>query len=120
MKKRIIITAVVCISIILLILGGIALKFYVIGHVGDVSAVIVKNIEVTDKRVSFDLYFATSADIMNWYTYRLIDNTLYIKLRSVIAGGISFKNRVNIKGDFSLLQQVILEDNKKQRVIWTK
>lgn len=104
---------------ILIIIGGVLINMLIIGKVKDISSVDVSEIEVTDTYVSANVHFATSADVMNSYTYRIENDVLYIKIKSVLIGGLK-KSSINIKGDFSLLQKIVLEDKEKQRIIWEK
>lgn len=61
----------------------------------------------------------TSADIMWNYSYRIENDIMYVKIKSILVGGLG-KPNVEIKGDFSSLQKIVLEDNKNEKVIWEK
>ena len=118
MKKfRVII--VVVLAIIILVGGIIALNLFVFGKVKDVSSIGVQNLSVTSEKVSFSPVFMTSADMMSKYSYRVDDGVMYIKIKSVLVGGIG-KENVEINGDFSTLQKIILEDKENEKVIWEK
>ncbi|HHV98844.1 MAG TPA: hypothetical protein GXX36_04610 [Clostridiaceae bacterium] len=53
------------------------------------------------------------------YSYRIENDIMYVKIKSILVGGLG-KPNVEIKGDFSSLQKIVLEDNKNEKVIWEK
>ena len=72
------------------------------GKTKEISTYGVQDLLVTNEEITFHPVFMTSADVMNWYTYRAKDGIMYIKIRSVLAGVIRQKP-VLIRGDFSKL-----------------
>ena len=117
--KIIAIIVAIIITIIAISIGISALKIFIIGDVKDVSSVGAAKIEVNDKHIFFYVVFGTSADVMSTYSYRIVDDVVYIKMRSAIVGVLE-KSSVNIKGDFSSINKIILEDKEEEKVIWEK
>ena len=95
------------------------MNLFVFGKAKDVSSVGVQDLSVTSEKVSFSPVFITSADIMSKYSYRVDNDIMYIRIKSVLVGGMGKRN-VEIHGDFSSLQKIILEDDEKEKVIWEK
>jgi len=118
MQKFLIVITVI-VTVIVVAVGGLALKFFVIGAVKKVSEIFVQDVTVTDERVFFSPVFCTSADVMSRYAHRTENNILYIKIYHVLVGGWS-KSHVDIKGDFSNLQRIVLEDTENEKVIWER
>ena len=116
-KLRLII--ILGLSVIIFLGVVFALNLFVFGKVKDVSSIGMQNLSVTDDKVLFSPVFMTSADIMSGYSYRIENDIMYIKIKSVLVGGFG-KSNVEIKGDFSKLQKVILEDKENEKVIWEK
>jgi len=106
--------------IILIIISSFCLYVFVIGKVKDVSTYFPQDLLVTAEKITFTPMFATSADMMNHYSYRVKDDVMYIKIKSVLVGGLGVKNDVIIYGDFAGLEKIMLEDNVKNRLIWGK
>ena len=118
MKKTCVV--IVLLLAIVLLTGGItASNLFITGKVKIVSNIGAQNLSVTDEKVFFTPIFATSADVMSGYSHRFDENILYVKIKSVLVGGFGKKN-VKIKGDFSSLQKIMLEDKTDQKIIWEK
>ena len=116
MKKKLIIIFPAAI----ILFGGVSiLNLFVFGKVKEVSSIGIQDLSVTNETVSFSPVFMTSADIMGSYSYRLENNTMYIKIKSVLAGGIG-KSKVEIKGKFSTIKKIVLEDKENEKVIWDR
>lgn len=116
-KKRVILITVV--AAIIFVGGVLALNFFAFGKVKDISSIGVQDLSVTSEKVFFSPVFMTSSDIMSEYSYRIEGDTMYIKIKSVLVGGLS-KPNVDIEGDFFAIEKIVLEDKEKQKVIWEK
>ena len=93
------------------------LNTFVIGKTKEISTYGVQNLLVTSEEITFNPAFMTSVDVMNWYSYRIKDGIMYIKIRSVLVGVISQKSVV-LKGDFSKLEKIMVIDNRNKKIIW--
>lgn len=60
----------------------------IIGKVQRAYTVAVTDIKMTDNNFSMNFLFATSADVYTGCSYRVLNYTLYIKIRSVLVGGL--------------------------------
>lgn len=118
MKKIHTITTVI-LAVIILVGGVITLNLFVLGKVKNVSSIGVKDLSVTNEKVFFSPVFMTSADIMSKYSYRMDNDIMYIKIKSVLVGGVGKKN-IEIIGDFSALQKIVLEDTENEKIIWER
>ena len=117
MKIIRIITAILAIIIVIGVV--VALNFYVFGEVPDVSTIAVLDLSVKPKKVSFTPVFMSGANIMGGYLYQVKDDIMYITIRSVLVGGVG-KESVEITGDFSTLQKIVLDDKKTEKIIWER
>ena len=118
--KKIRIIVIIALAIVILTVMIIYMKFFVFGKTLDISQIVILTLSITSERVAFNHMIMSSAEIMSWYSYRIDENTMYIRMRTVLVGGIIFKGMVEINGDFSDLEKVVLEDGVRQRVIWEK
>lgn len=96
------------------------MKYFVIGKVQETYSVAVTDIKMTDNNFLMKFLFVTSADVYKGYSYRVLNDTLYIKIRSVLVGGLGKPSEISINGDFKNINEVIIEDETSQKVIWPK
>ena len=106
-------------AIILLAGSIIVVKPFLFEKVKTVSSIAAVDLTVTDETVFFHPLFMTSADVMSHYSYRIENDIMYIKIKSVLVGVIPLRN-VEIKGDFTSLQTIMLEDDSDQKMIWKR
>lgn len=121
--KIVLICLTALIGIVFLFVSAIALKVFVIGEVKNISTLHVKNISVTESEVEFDIVTSSSADIFKDYSYRTQGDKMYIKIHTVLAGGIGskpFDRHLVIKEDLAPIHQILVEDNIDNRVIWER
>jgi len=119
MKKNLFKIIIIIVAIILVI-SIIPLKYFVIGKIQDVKTFAINNLSVTSDKIFFNFRILTSADVIRNYSYRIENHVIYIKFTSVIVGILGSFQKVEIEGDFSTLQKIILEDKENERVIWER
>ena len=118
--KRLFLVVFLLLTIFLLFCLFIFLNIFIIGRVKEVSTIGIRDLYVTNEKVSFSMIFSTSADTMSKYSYRIENNIMYIKIRSVLVGIIGISDNVEIEGDFIDIEIIILEDNDGKKIIWDK
>ena len=119
MKVFLVIIGIILVSFIAFV-GLVSLKLFIIGKVEEVPSIKVEDLTITENRVYFSSWFFSSATVMGGYSYKVKDDTMYIRIRSVIVGVVRKPYIVDIHGDFSSLTKVVLEDRNIKRTIWTK
>ena len=128
-KKIFIIIGIIYISAIIITITTLIWNNFINGKVMDVSNIKIEFLQdftVTDKKVFFRLgFFPDSApfhgEVMSKYWYRIENDIMYIKIKTVNSGFneiLGFPDDIDIEGDFSTLQKIILKDNKNEKVIW--
>ncbi|MCL2150258.1 MAG: hypothetical protein FWH51_04965 [Dehalococcoidia bacterium] len=118
--RRVHLVIIAVILLIILTVIALALNVFVFGQIKDISLVGARDVYVSSEKISLYITFGSSADTMSGYSYRIKDDIMYIKIKHVIVGIVN-KPNVEIIGDFSTLQKIVLEDNDgKQKVIWEK
>lgn len=126
MKKALKIGGLVALGIagiVVVLFGAIALKVFVIGEVKDVNSIYVNNVNVEDTLVQFDMTTPSSADVYQRYGCRTEGDCLYVKIHTVIAGGLgsrSFEQHLKITGEFGQINKIYLEDGVNKKFIWER
>ena len=121
MKMRVLMISGVILAIVIFIVAAFVLKLFVIGDTQDVNSLTIHNLSASSEKLFFNFRIPlSSANVVRSYKYRISDDILYIELTSVIVGIFRPLHTVEIEGDFSAINKVMLEDNENKRLIWEK
>lgn len=120
-KSKIILIGIL--FVILITIGGFGMKSFFIGEVIRPGAIGLINTSVRNDSVQVSGTFVLeSSKAYKDYSYRIDGNNLYIKIYGVLVSPFhrygSFN--INIKGDFSIIKHIYLENDKEQNCIWNE
>ena len=122
MKKKIIKIVWITLVVIALIIFALYINLFVFGNVRGVDATFVTEIAVSDAKIELLVETTNSSAGYKGYKYEKIGNTVEIRILEVLVsdkypnGGGS----INIKGEFSDIDTILIIDNDNKKEIWTK
>ncbi|WP_027398172.1 hypothetical protein [Anaerovorax odorimutans] len=117
----------VIVIVILIVIFSIIVSFFIkIFFIGDIisDGLYVENITVSDNLVTIKGDSGGSADAYKGFDYYIDGNSLYIKLRYVLAsrfsdGGMNFSVKIEDE-DFSKIDKIYFTDGNDDNLIWIK
>lgn len=83
------------------------------------NEVYVTDVYVTDEFVYICGGIFSSALKFNGYTYKMVDESLYVGVRYGLFEGEGADFSFGVEGNFSHLKNVILTDESEERCIWS-
>ena len=87
----------------------------------DINRLYVENIEVTDNIVMLRGNTAASAPAFVGYTYKIVEDKLYIGMKYNLLFGFTQRLgafNISLKTDTSKITQIFLKDEQKEKRIW--
>lgn len=86
------------------------------------DVLLAENVFVTEDRVYISGTTASSASAYVGFTYKFVDNTLYLGIKQNLLFGFDVRNgsySFRIEGDFEDIESVCLVGGDKEKCIWT-
>ena len=121
MLRIIIFACIIVFLFLVLSFGCLYVNLTLVGKIMPVDRITVFKTELIEEGVRIELNFLMDSSLVyRKCRYRVVDDVLYVKIYSALHSPFFQRADVSvlIKGDFSTIQRVVLEDNNQSRTIW--